>query len=352
MFPDNLYNNYESNITLVNFMSQIIPKSLILTSLLIQSSLILSNVENETYVIGFGSCITEKREQPIWKAINDEGVDEFFFMGDNVYGDSEDGLLNDMKASYEKQKQMFPKWIFSKKLNAIWDDHDYGKNDGGKEYPLKTQAQELFLKFWDVDKEDPRHTRKGIYFSEEKEILGTRVNLIALDTRYHRSPLGQESKPYSAVNDKTKTMLGEEQWQWLEKVLKKESDMIIIVSSIQVMATNHGFEKWHNFPHERLKLLNLLESQKKPIIILSGDRHRAGYYKNDSLIEITSSSMNKPPARTITAIWDTFFKESDELLVGEMYSKENYGTIVFNKESKVSIYLKDLNGDEIFSVQL
>jgi len=35
-----------------------------------------------------------------------------------------------------------------------------------------------------------------------------------------------------------------------------------------------------------------------------------------------------------------------------MYSKENYGTIVFNKESKVSIYLKDLNGDEIFSVQL
>ena len=171
MFPDNLYNKYESNITLVNFMSQIIPKSLILTSLLIQSSLILSNVENETYVIGFGSCITEKREQPIWEAINDEGVDEFFFMGDNVYGDSEDGLLNDMKASYEKQKQMFPKWIFSKKLNAIWDDHDYGKNDGGKEYPLKTQAQELFLKFWDVDKEDPRHTRKGIYFSEEKEIL-------------------------------------------------------------------------------------------------------------------------------------------------------------------------------------
>ena len=106
MFPDNLYNKYESNITLVNFMSQIIPRSLILTFLLIQSSFILSNVEDETYVIGFGSCITEKREQPIWEAINDEGVDEFFFMGDNVYGDSEDGLLNDMKASYEKQKQI------------------------------------------------------------------------------------------------------------------------------------------------------------------------------------------------------------------------------------------------------
>ena len=109
MFPDNLYNEHESNITLVKFMSKIIPNYLLLIFLLIQSSVISSNVEDETYVIGFGSCITEKREQPIWEAISDEGVDEFFFMGDNVYGDSEDGLLNDMKASYEKQKQMFPK---------------------------------------------------------------------------------------------------------------------------------------------------------------------------------------------------------------------------------------------------
>ena len=98
MFPDNLYNKYESNITLVNFMSKIIPNYLLLIFLLIQSSVISSNVEDETYVIGFGSCITEKREQPIWEAISNEGIDEFFFIGDNVYGDSEDGLLNEMKA--------------------------------------------------------------------------------------------------------------------------------------------------------------------------------------------------------------------------------------------------------------
>ncbi len=78
-------------------------------------------------------------------------------------------------------------------------------------------------------------------------------------------------------------MLGEEQWQWLNDVIEKESDLIIIVSSIQVMATDHGFEKWHNFPHERLKLLELLESQNKPVMILSGDRHRAGFYEKGSL---------------------------------------------------------------------
>ena len=105
-------------------MSQVILKILVSVFLLLKSSVIFSSIEDEKYVIGFGSCITEKREQPIWQAIKDENVDEFFFMGDNVYGDSEDGLLNDMEVSYRKQKQMFPEWIFNKKLNAIWDDHD------------------------------------------------------------------------------------------------------------------------------------------------------------------------------------------------------------------------------------
>ena len=151
-------------------MSKLIYKFLIITLIFLKTSMVLAKNENETYVMGFGSCITEKREQPIWEAIKNENIDEFFFMGDNVYGDTEDGLLDGMRASYDKQKKMFPKWLFEKKLNAIWDDHDYGKNDGGSEYPLKEEAQKLFLKFWNVDAEDPRHDREGIYINEEKQI--------------------------------------------------------------------------------------------------------------------------------------------------------------------------------------
>ena len=156
-------------------------------------------------------------------------------MGDNVYGDSKDGLLEEMKLSYRKQKNMFPEWIYTKKLNAIWDDHDYGKNDGGAEYPLKEQAQRLFLEFWNVNKDDARHSQKGIYFNEEKVILNNKINMIALDTRYHRSSLDQEDKPYYPTTDETKTMLGKDQWKWLEEIVKIESDIIIIVSSIQVL---------------------------------------------------------------------------------------------------------------------
>ena len=327
-------------------MSELIPKSLVIAFLLIQSSIILSTTEDEKYVIGFGSCITEKREQPIWEAIKDENVDEFFFMGDNVYGDSDDGLLEKMEASYEKQKQMFPKWVFNKKLNAIWDDHDYGKNDGGVEYPLKDQAQKLFLEFWNVDKKDPRNTREGIYFNEETNILGNKVNLIALDTRYHRSPLDQADKPYSPTEDTSKTVLGEDQWEWLSKVLKLNSDLIIIVSSIQVLPTNHVFEKWHNFPHERDRLLKLLKLTNKPVVILSGDRHKAGLYEQGNIVEMTSSSLNKPISRPLAAVWDIFFKETDELLIEEMYYQENYGILNFTPKG-VSISLKNLKGETI-----
>ena len=272
-------------------------------------------------------------------------------MGDNVYGDSEDGLLEEMQKSYEKQKIMFPNWVFNKKLNAIWDDHDYGKNDGGFEYPLKKEAQELFLEFWNVAQDDPRHLREGIYFNEEKEILGNNVNFIALDTRYHRSFLDQADKPYSPTQDKTKTILGEDQWNWLEETLKKESDLIVIISSIQILPTNHGFEKWHNFPHERLKLLNLLKSQHKPVVLLSGDRHKAGLYKDGEIIEMTSSSMNKPISKPIAWLWDFLYKETDELLQGEMYSQENYGILKFERD-KISVSLKDMQGTEILSIEI
>ena len=226
----------------------------ILASILLvfSATAISTNKNLDSYVLGFGSCITEKRDQPIWSAIEKEGVNEFFFMGDNVYGDSEDGLLQDMKASYEKQKEIFPEWLFKKKLNAIWDDHDYGKNDGGTEYPLKNEAQKLFLDFWDVKKDDPRRNREGIYFSEKLKIGDLNVNLIGLDTRYHRSPLDQTDKPYYPTQDKSKTILGAAQWQWLENELKKESDLIILVSSIQVIPKEHIFEKWHNFPMSEL----------------------------------------------------------------------------------------------------
>ena len=31
---------------------------------------------------------------------------------------------------------------------ATWDDHDYGQNDGGKDFSKKVESQQLLLDFW------------------------------------------------------------------------------------------------------------------------------------------------------------------------------------------------------------
>jgi len=310
-------------------------------------------INSEHYVMGFGSCLTEKREQPIWSAIKEENLQEFFFMGDNVYGDNEEtGELDDMKVAYALQREKLPDWLKEIKVNAIWDDHDYGKNDGGEEYLFKEQAQELFLDFWQAPLDDPRRNREGIYFSEVREIFNLKVNLIGLDTRYHRSALGQKDKPYSPVDDESKTMLGKVQWNWLEKELSQNNDLNIIVSSIQVIPTNHGFEKWGNFPHERSRLLKIIEDSKVPTIIVSGDRHKAGIYKKGDVIELTSSSMNKPLPNYISKIWDLLNKETDAHLIGDMYYPENYGILSINKNGEILIELKDINGKTFNSIEL
>ena len=62
--------------------------------------------DEEVYKIGFGSCLTEKREQPIWQAIKKEELNEFFFMGDNVYGDNEDTGLDGCFDLFEDPKKV------------------------------------------------------------------------------------------------------------------------------------------------------------------------------------------------------------------------------------------------------
>ena len=142
-------------------------------------------------------------------------------------------------------------------------------------------------------------------------------------------------------------MLGDVQWAWLEKVLNNKNDLNIIVSSIQVLPTEHIFEKWHNLPHERNRLIDLLNAQSKPTIILSGDRHKAAIYKKGNLIEMTSSSMNKPVSKPLSFFSNLIFSESDKYLIGDIYESENYGLIIFNDDKNVEIILKDLEGGTI-----
>ena len=297
------------------------------------------------YKFGLGSCLDQDREQSIWSAIKKENVDGFIFLGDNVYGDIPSGKLSKMKKAYQTQKDRLPRWLMDDKdILAIWDDHDFGLNDGGGNYPLKKSAEKMFLNFWNIPSEDPRRKREGIYFNHIKEIDGIKVEIIGLDTRYFRSELRGKSNAYKPNFDLDATILGKSQWNWLEGVIENSSaDIVIFLSSIQVLATTHPYEKWDNFPLERDRLLKLIEkaSKKQTLVVISGDRHRSGIYQNKDFIEITASSLNKAASQNI---------ETDPLLVGETYPIKNYGILDIRPSSnEITVSLFDQDGSRLNS---
>ena len=301
-----------------------------------------------TYKIAFGSCLDQGYPQPIWQSIKNENINSFIFLGDNVYGDVPSGKLNKMKKAYAHQKTMIPDWLFKKDMNVIWDDHDYGINDGGSSYPLKKQAQLMYLDFWNISSDDERRKREGIYTNKFINIDGFTVNLVLLDTRYFRSDLDKTigiNTVYKKNLDLNSTILGNKQWAWLEETINKKADLVIISTSIQLLATSHRFEKWSNFPHEHIRMKKLLKQSKIPVLIVSGDRHQGAIYEEDNLFEITSSSLNKTlsPSKFIGRP-----KEVDDAMIGDMYSGENYGLITIDTEKKeYLIELKDLNGQKV-----
>lgn len=226
--------------------------------------------------IAFGSCAKQDLPQPIWHAVVAQTPDAFLMIGDNIYADTQD-----IRALRSKYAQLGAKPAFQKARKAMpffatWDDHDYGQDDAGAEYPFKAASQQAFLDFWGVPVDSPARTQEGIYSSA---ILGTgehRVQIIMLDTRYFRSSLTRKFGRYVPNWNPGSTMLGEAQWNWLARELKKPAEVRIIASSIQFASSDHGYETWGNMPYEKQRLLDLIaETQAKGVLIVSGDRHFA-----------------------------------------------------------------------------
>ena len=307
--------------------------------------LLLISSTNDIYAdsikIGLGSCLDQDYPQPIWQSIKKEDLNYFIFLGDNVYGDTRYGSLRKMKSAYDKQKKVLPDFLNDISIFSIWDDHDFGINDGGADYRFKRRAQELYLDFWEITKDDDRSNREGIYFSKNEIFFDKKFKFIFLDTRFFRSKLKGKKSNYIENIEPDATILGNAQWTWLENELKSDFDFLFIFSSIQIIAKDHRFEKWSNFPNERAKLFELLEQFNDKTILFSGDRHRAGIYRKNGIIEVTSSSMNKPGSS---------FSETDSYLIGKTYPQENYGVLEI-LENTIHIKIKDIKGNTLNSIE-
>ena len=252
--------------------------------------------------IGFGSCFNQDKSAEIWKAIGGSNLNGFLFLGDNIYA-SRNFSRAKLETAYSKANGVIP-WDRLGSIQATWDDHDFGRNDGGADFSERLVSQRLFWQFFGPHMDVSQPASEGVYNSAIRAIEGNQVQIIALDTRSFRGRLKPTlirntpgAERYVPNSDESQSMLGETQWAWLEDQLAVPADIRIIMSSIQVIAEGHGWERWGNLPHERDRLLELLKQRESSdLLLLSGDRHLGGIYQiehgNERFIEVTSSGLN------------------------------------------------------------
>ena len=237
--------------------------------------------------IAFGSCGHQDKPQPILDVVLKHHPDYFVYLGDNIYSDTYDPSVLEKNYNALKAQPEFERLkIGVKNILATWDDHDYGNNDDGRHYPLKEVSKKIFLNFWEVPKSDERWGRSGIYTSKYFKEFDKTIQFILLDTRSFRDNLriyrGEKNSEnryfypldYFPHNQPDSTLLGKDQWVWLENQLVQPEDVRIICSSTQFAIEYNGYEAWANFPFEQQKMIDLIAKTKaNGVIFISGDVH-------------------------------------------------------------------------------
>ncbi|WP_350551093.1 alkaline phosphatase D family protein [Pseudoalteromonas sp. 120-MNA-CIBAN-0494] len=336
----------------------------IITAVVLTNLLVSFSALSAPSKILFGSCGHQDKSIPIFDAINKEQSDLFIFLGDNIYGDT-----NNMSVLANKYQRLGAKPGFKTlkaqtPIIAMWDDHDYGQNDVGKEYPHKEESRQIMLDFWQEPANSPRRTRPdGIYTSYTYGEGEQTVQVIMPDLRWNRDALNAVSKleydtkrklnnqgPYSPSHVKGASMLGEAQWQWLEQELKKPAAIKLIASSLQLLPDFTGWESWANFPDDRKRLFTLIKKHKvNGVVIISGDTHwgEISQYKHNldyPLIEMTSSGL--------TEKWKNVSPNTHR--IGDFTHQVNYGDLSIDwqqADPSISLQLKDIDGKAIMQSQ-
>ena len=315
-----------------------------------------------------GSCLDEEKgPSKALSQIAAEQADLFLMVGDNVYGDRDGRSYVNNDADLMEVRQSFADLAAREDFQAVrsstpmmvaWDDHDYGANDAGGEFVFKELAERIHEVFWGLNAQDVGQW-PGTYYARSFGPDGQRVQIIMLDTRYFRSALkptddwgakGKErylSMPDSEYQD----MLGAAQWTWLENQLQQPADIRLLVSSVQVLPTVHGWEAWSQMPEERQRLFEMIQrTQAKGVVFVSGDRHTSFLYQEAEMLPYTAAEL------TASSLNVSFATESDEVdarQLGSGFPPENYGAIEIDWAArKLLLKLKNNQGQTVRLNQL
>ena len=239
---------------------------------------------------GQGRCRRGAAGYPIFDVMRAQQLDFFLFLGDTMYSDSlcpsppnEPGAdflattLAEYRARhrYQRGAEALRRFLETTPVYAIWDDHEVRNNFAG---PFESQmpvGRQALREYWPirVASDDPQRLYRTVRAGADLEVF-------ILDTRQYRNSNADRDGP-------AKTMLGEQQLQWLLNGLTESTaTWKVIVSTVPLSIPKGGGvsvpgnDGWAGgpdgtgFERERQVIVDTIRDRKvKHVVFLAGDVH-------------------------------------------------------------------------------
>jgi alkaline phosphatase D len=230
-----------------------------------------------------------------FSAMADLKPDFFLFSGDTIYADNATPAvpnppsknIEDFRAKYKENRtdSNLRKLLQSTSTYAIWDDHEVINDFSGPFEPLTSTGFQAFTDYWPMLEE--RSSSGKLY---HKFSWGDTVDLFILNNRSYRDP-------NSKLDGQDKTMLGQEQLEWLKKeLLRSDAQVKLIASSVPISIPTgkpNARDGWANgdnlnpndktgYEHEFAKISKfIVENKIKNVNFVTADVHFADIIQYD-----------------------------------------------------------------------
>lgn len=240
--------------------------------------------------VAYISCMNDDFadvQKKMWRVVANQNPDVVFLIGDAVYLDgrnsSDERGLWRRHLEVRRALELF-RWKRLRPVISIWDDHDYGTNDGGAEFPLKFAVRTMFEAMF--GSMPIAGLEKGPSLALEANFFGQSYFL--MDDRFFRGKGWRGGSHW-----------GDEQEGWFFERLKRRNQPAFIMNGSQFFGAYHGWESFEReHPTQFNRVLTELSRETNPVVFVSGDRHFSEVMKIEKsklgyeTLEITSSSLH------------------------------------------------------------
>ena len=301
------------------------------------------DTKTKNWAVAIASCMSDAPQYQeagdrIWHELLSHNPNVVFLIGDTVYPDY-DKNGNKMKNKITPPHQLWKRHVEAREqlklfrmskltpVLAVWDDHDYGVNNGGKDYPYKNEAHVIFKTFFPrslwpketssmkVSKNHPAIEKQNNPFAIDfnnnpspskhiklsikeqlKPLANMKGKLSPLGMALHWEAFGQsflfaDNRTFRTLKDVEHAHWGKNQEDWILKTIAHASQTqgVWLINGGQFWGAYHRWESYEGHHPKNFKtFIKKLGQIKTPVWFISGDRHLAELQKIDNDLPYTS----------------------------------------------------------------